>query len=174
LGVLSINNTEIEYGLTAHGIDADEQTIAHVLIDSSLAIPQLVIIYQSPSTVSRFQYLELAVSHLKHHTLCCTSVNIRSTYSHRHGDIYIYSTTASYHLFMFIVGRRAAASSSRVPATSLGMRLIRYAPVRIWCTWLCDMAEPLLRILPVSLIVSLFRNRGGAKSKAVKVLDFLS
>ena len=38
---------------------------------------------------------------------------------------------------------------------------------------MADIPERLLRILPVSLIVSGARNRGGAKSKAVNVDDFL-
>lgn len=60
-----------------------------------------------------------------------------------------------------------------VPTTSLGMRLTRYAPARMLCSCAADMALRLLRMLPASLIVSVFLKRGtGAKSRAVNVPDF--
>jgi len=67
-------------------------------------------------------------------------------------------------------------NSSFVPATSLGIRLTRYAPVRMWCRCTADMAEWLLRMLPVSLMLSAPRNTrpGGAKSNDVNVADFLN
>ena len=61
-----------------------------------------------------------------------------------------------------------------MPTTSFGIRLTRYAPARMLSSCLADMALRLLRILPASEAVALAGNRGGgAKSRAVKVPDFL-
>ena len=73
-------------------------------------------------------------------------------------------------------GLSDSLSSSRVPATSRGMRLTRYAPVLMLCSCMRESPERLLRILPVSLIVSpgTWSRPGGAKSSAVKVPDLRS
>ncbi len=54
------------------------------------------------------------------------------------------------------------------------MRLTRYAPARMLCSWAADIPDRFDRILPDSLLVSVLDlNRGGgAKSSAVKVPDF--
>ena len=72
------------------------------------------------------------------------------------------------------LGLKLSVNSFLVPTTSFGIRLTRYAPARM--AWSCDadMALRLLRMLPASEVVSAVLNRGGAaKSRAVKVLEFL-
>lgn len=76
---------------------------------------------------------------------------------------------------MSIFGRSCDARSSRDVTISFGMRETRYAPSRTaWCC-IRDMPERALRMLPASLpplaAGSLILD-GGAKSRAVKVVDF--
>lgn len=80
-----------------------------------------------------------------------------------------------YHRCMSHCGFKLSERSFLVPTTSLGIRLIRYAPERMLSSCLADMALRLLRILPASEAVALPAKRGGgAKSRAVKVPEFLS
>lgn len=74
----------------------------------------------------------------------------------------------------FQVGLRLVIISSFVPASSFGRRLRRWAPARRANAWAWDMPLRPLRMLPASLPLSMLRRRaGGAKSRAVKVPDFL-
>ena len=86
------------------------------------------------------------------------------------------SSCPKVHRFMSHLGRRDCLISSLVPATSLGILLSLYAPARMlyWC--IADTPDRLLRMLPVSLMVSgpRYLGVGGAKSKAVNVLDLRS
>ena len=72
-----------------------------------------------------------------------------------------------------IVGRSCDIRSSRVPTTSAGILLTRFAPLRIAILPTCDMPERLERIDPASdppPAGSRIRP-GGAKSKAVNMPD---
>jgi hypothetical protein len=70
------------------------------------------------------------------------------------------------------VGRRLDIMSSLVPTMLPSRRLTRYAPVRMFCIWVFEMPDRLLRMLPASLSVSFLNRGGGAKSRFVKVPDF--
>lgn len=73
------------------------------------------------------------------------------------------------------MGFKLALISFLVPASSLGILLILYAPARMLYTW--AWLNPLRpeRILATSLPESMSRRRvGGAKSRAVKVPDLRS
>lgn len=77
---------------------------------------------------------------------------------------------------MFSVGLRLLVMSSWVPTISLGILLTRYAPLRIAILPALDMPDRLERIEPASdaLEPGSRKRGGGAKSRAVKVLELRS
>jgi len=81
----------------------------------------------------------------------------------------------AHHLCMPHDGFSVAARSSFVKTASLGILLMRYAPLRMAPSCTFEIPLRLLRILPASLMLSgsliLF---GGAKSSPVKVPDLRS
>ncbi len=70
-------------------------------------------------------------------------------------------------------GLSVSANADCVNTVSPGSRLTRPAPLRRAACWTAEMPLRLLLMLPASLAVSPSLNfRGGAKSSAVKVVDF--
>jgi len=79
------------------------------------------------------------------------------------------------HLCMSHDGFSVAAISSLVKTASLGIRLTRYAPLRMAPSCTFEIPLLLLRILPASLMLSgSLILLGGAKSSPVKVPDLRS
>ena len=108
-------------------------------------------------------------------SVCVWEIKMRAQMPRRL-EASIVSSTNRHHVHGRIPhwGLRVVARSSLVKTTSLGIRLTRYAPPRMAPSCLDEIPLWLLRILPASLMESGSLNlRGGAKSKDVKVPDFL-
>ena len=72
-------------------------------------------------------------------------------------------------------GRNCSPNCACVKTVSAGKRLTLPAPLRIAAWFIAEMPVRLLLMLPASLMSpSSLKRLGGAKSRAVNVLDFLS